>query len=118
MHNISIVQALSLWTDLELALAGKNTYGGDTAEIYMYRLSERNPILAAYLRQPTPTGGITEEVALSLIDASNTSLYNLLTHFSTTRHAAITVEGRKLGAWLKKDRNTHRVHVTVRPKRR
>ena len=32
------VDALGVWHDLELALAGKNGYGGDVAEIYAYRL--------------------------------------------------------------------------------
>jgi len=31
-------QALGVWHDLEQALAGKNGYGGDVAEIYAYRL--------------------------------------------------------------------------------
>jgi hypothetical protein len=36
--DLSIDDVLGVWQELELALAGKNGYGGDVAEIYAYRL--------------------------------------------------------------------------------
>jgi hypothetical protein len=43
MHNLSIIQALDIWTDLIHAYYGKNLFGKDTAEIYAYRLLPYSP---------------------------------------------------------------------------
>jgi len=40
---MSMVQALSVWMELEDALHGENGYGGDTAEIYIYRFMAYRP---------------------------------------------------------------------------
>lgn len=37
--DVSAEDAVGVWHDLERALAGKNGYGGDVAEIYAYRLA-------------------------------------------------------------------------------
>lgn len=42
-EGLSMLQALGIWDDLLEAYHGVNRYGGDTAEIYGYRLSERCP---------------------------------------------------------------------------
>jgi hypothetical protein len=39
MLNISLPNALSIWSDLEAALYGVNNYGGTVAEIYAYRIT-------------------------------------------------------------------------------
>ena len=36
--DLTVGDALGVWHELELALAGKNGYGGDVAEICAYRL--------------------------------------------------------------------------------
>jgi hypothetical protein len=38
MINLPIVELLALWSELEAAYYGENGFGGDTAEIYAYRL--------------------------------------------------------------------------------
>lgn len=38
-----MTQALSIWSELEQAYYGDNAYGGDTAEIYAYRLQPADP---------------------------------------------------------------------------
>jgi len=43
MINLSINQILGLWTELEKAWHGSNSYAGDTAEIYAYRLMPNSP---------------------------------------------------------------------------
>lgn len=43
MHNVSMIQALSVWSELEQAYYGDNGFGGDTAEIYAYRLARQTP---------------------------------------------------------------------------
>lgn len=98
MHNLSMVQALWIWSELEDARHGTNGYGGDTAEIYLYRLGLR--LLAT---DPSPKD----------IETANTSLYNLLDHFSKENVVRVEVDGRALGEWVKTTGNKHRVHVRV-----
>jgi hypothetical protein len=40
---ISIEQAIDIWCELESASLGNNSYGGDEAEIYAYRLMPHSP---------------------------------------------------------------------------
>jgi hypothetical protein len=44
MFNVSLSRVLGVWDELHLALRGENGFGGDTAEIYAYRLSDRDPM--------------------------------------------------------------------------
>jgi hypothetical protein len=44
MNNVSMNQALSIWSELWQAYYGDNSYGSDTAEIYAYRLMPYSPI--------------------------------------------------------------------------
>jgi hypothetical protein len=122
MHTLSTVQALSIWTDLEQALRGEHAFGGDVAEIYIYRL------LPAEAFRP---GGMRVDVVSDklVLDAANESFHDLLLHFQTTRHASIDIQvwdgpvrrasnGRfkELGAWLRSHGERHRFHVRVRGK--
>ena len=43
MHNLSLTQALGLWGDLVEAYHGVNPYGGDVAELYLYRFMRDCP---------------------------------------------------------------------------
>lgn len=43
MNNVSMNQALSIWSDLWQAYYGNNAYGSDTAEIYAYRVMPYSP---------------------------------------------------------------------------
>ena len=99
MKNLSMAQALSIWSELEDARHGAHGFGSDTAEIYLYRLN----------------GGRHLHMDSDDIEASNTSLYNLLDHFSKERDVRIEVDGRALGEWVKTTGNRHRVHVRVVP---
>jgi hypothetical protein len=42
MINLSMTQAIELWDELRDCLEGCNRYGGDTAEIYAYRLTKHH----------------------------------------------------------------------------
>lgn len=121
MHNISMTEALSIWSDLEQAYFKKNGYGGDTAEIYMYRFGYY-PIVSAYLRHPHAPDDAPSPWIMEDIKKMNTSLFALLSHFAEHRDAEIEVDDenqmRPLGEWVKESNNTHRVHVRVTPKKR
>lgn len=106
LHTLSMEQALSLWSELEQAYFKKNGYGGDTAEIYIYRLMPH-----------TPSIGTFENLAVEAYDCANQAMYELLAMFAEDRDAVIMVAGRELGEWLKTARYHHRVHVRVLPRK-
>ncbi len=114
-------QALSIWSDLESALHGTNSFAGDTAEIYIYRLLTHSPGLGRYggveLDRMMSGSGIIAEGLREDYDNANTSLHDLLKHFAKEHGATIEVNDKELGAWLKTARFTHRVHVKVTPRK-
>lgn len=113
MHTLSILQALSIWSDLEQAYHGTNSYG-DEAEIYLYRLMSNKPMETQINLIDKP--GFAGDIVREAYDAANQALYSILSHFSKQREAVITVEGQPLGPWLITARYIHRVHVKVIPK--
>lgn len=117
MHNLNIVQALSVWTDLSDAYHGRNKFGGHVAEIYIYRFMVRNPNYDAWLNdQQKFNVGLIHDEAMRALDTANESLYSLLMHFSEVRDADIEIEERALGQWLTRARFSHRVHIEVTPR--
>jgi hypothetical protein len=67
MINLSMTQALEIWDELRDCLEGKNRYGGDTAEIYAYRLSKEHLPLFAQQQQQEGYGDEAEfQIAASL----------------------------------------------------
>lgn len=109
MHTLSLVQALSLWSDLESCYHNTHSYGGDEAEIYLYRLMASRPGIQQRLDDP----GFFGDLAREAYDDANNALYNLLNHFEKMREVSILVEGRPLGPWLSTARFLHRVHIKV-----
>lgn len=111
-----MVQALSLWTDLMNAYHGKNSFGGDTAEIYMYRFTSSDPSAEAAVfrgdRNVDPSS-FMGQARIKQIEGANESLHNLLEHFAKTQEARVEIDGKELGAWVKTAGFAHRVHVKV-----
>lgn len=116
MLNLSMPQALSIWTDLVKAEFGKHGFGGNTAEIYAYRLQPCNPSADA------SAGKISEEARREqgLIAARN--LYALLSHFRDERKVDVFVacgrmhDGRPLGEWMLEEEFHHRTQVRIMKK--
>lgn len=115
MHNLSLIQALGIWSDLEQAYFGENHYGSDTAEIYVYRLMPYRPLAHNPLAKETPWGIEEKKKA---VQEANTSLYNLLKYFSHYRNCRIKVEDTNLGKWIIPSENSHRWHVQVIPRKK
>jgi hypothetical protein len=121
MNNLSMVQALDVWMELEDARQGMNGYGGDVAELYLYRFMAHCPMVARAKPEAIETDTITGETMREMYDRANESMHNLFRHFAKERSCRIEVEAheggewvfRELGEWLKKARFTHRVHVKV-----
>ena len=107
MHNMSMAQALSNWSDLERAYYDDNSYGGDEAEIYV---SRGMPYASTWLKEGS---GLLEEINAELAEDANRSLYRLFKEFAKKREVEIEVEGRPLGEWMVDPRYRHRWHVKV-----
>lgn len=113
-------QALGIWSELESAYYGKNGFGGDVAELYLYRFMSYCPSVAHTPGSPRDLieeTGIIADMAREAYDKANEALHDILLHFAETRTAKILVDDQELGPWLKKARLQHRVHVKVIPHR-
>lgn len=115
MYNLSMIQALGIWSELEQAYYGDNGYGSETAEIYVYRAMPYSP--TAHSRCSNPESSLAKEATTEVVKNANMSLYNLFKMFAKLRHCVITVEGRPLGKWVITSENGHRWHVHVKSKR-
>lgn len=114
MKQISMAQALGIWSDLCAAYHGKG-WGGDTAEVYLYRLMPNDPS-ANLARAQGPKGGMSDAALHAQVRHANESLYELLDYFAEERNCRIEINGRDLGRWLMQAAFDHRVHVKVTPK--
>lgn len=123
MHRLSMVQALSLWSDFEDALRREAAYGADVAEIYVYRLMARDPQIESYRAAKNPSALGRSEYR-EAVEHANESFYNLLAHFAETRNAAVEIAvfvggtwtWKDLGLWLREHGEDHRWHVRIRPR--
>ncbi len=104
MYNISITQALAIWSELWRAYHGENGYGGDTAEIYAFTLMPHTPTLEAPGFKETK-----QEVGLQTAK----SLYTLLVKFQKEQKCKIEIDGKPLGKWFTQIAFLHRCHVKV-----
>ena len=102
--TISIDQALDVWSEFVDAYYGKNSYGGDTAEIYIYRLMPRTP------------GGPDDDDYLR----ANQALSSLLLRFQSryadaliSLYATRKDDGRRFGTWVHKCQESHRHHIRI-----
>ena len=80
----SVDAAISVWYDLERALAGKNGYGGNVAEIYAYRL-----VPGGVKAFPGPASKSPE---LAILAGRN--LTRLVKQFVDLHHANVDIEER------------------------
>ncbi len=115
MNNISMNQALGIWSELWQAYYGENGYGSDTAEIYAYRLMAYEPAIAAGnvgdgSFKDTEMFKVNSRVAY--IQAAH-SLYNLLSKFESDNECRIEVDGKNIRDWVETEIFDHRCHVRV-----
>lgn len=115
MLNITLMQALSLWSALEEARHGTSSFGGDTCEIYMYTVMPFTPALGQKNSTSIESPGFVGDSLREAYDQANTTLFEMLDLFAKTHRVKIEVDGKALGPWLKTARNQHRVHVHVDP---
>jgi hypothetical protein len=114
--EMSVRQILSVWSDLVDAYYGKNGYGGDTAEIYAYRLLRDNP--TRYLAvdgTQTKNDALAEDANLAACN-----LYGMLMAFTECYPDARIYpdctkdkNGRALGKWYTRVQLDHRTCVRI-----
>ena len=111
LATISLSQALGVWGDLVEAYHGVNGYGGDTAEVYLFRLMPRDPSA-----ERGPDGGtLAAQAVVAQARAARLALADLCRLFAEHYgDAIVTIEGLSIDAWPGADEhNRHRAHVHV-----
>ncbi len=109
MLDLSTHQLLRLWSELDDAYYGKNGFGGDTAEIYVYTIQPARPITDSEAPEEMRREAVREEG----LKAAKT-LYEVLVLFSRMRNCLPVIDGRVLAAWLLEEPLDHRVHITIK----
>lgn len=115
MTNLSMAQALSLWTDLMQAEFNRHGFGGDTAEIYAYRLQPCCPSA-----EPPLCGKLGEDAAREQGLLASRNLYEILAHFRDVREVDVFVgcgrfdDGQPLGEWMLSEVFNHRTQVRIK----
>ena len=112
MINVSQAQLIDIWCDLEDAYNGCNGFGGDTAEIYAYKLYETNPLAMQYAYSPKKNS-LMEQAFREVTFKAAESFFHLLKLFIVKRDCRIVIDKRKFGKWLAKEPLIHRVHVKI-----
>ena len=104
MHRLSIVQLLSIWSDLEAAYHRHNGFGTDTAEIYLYRLMPWSP-----------SGFTTPSSRCEMNSQASLALIAVLEHFIATHEANVFINGVALRNIIAAGGKVweHSVHVLV-----
>ncbi len=106
MDNISINQALSIWGDLWQAYFGKNGYGGDTAEIYAYRLMPNEPCLFG-------VGDYFKERQAEVYRNAAYSLRDIVWKFCQDNDVLCLMDGENCDDWVRHTIFDHRCHIKV-----
>jgi hypothetical protein len=108
MNNISMNQALSIWSELWQAYYSKNGFGGDTAEIYAYRLMPYHPVL------DFPNAQCFNSSHIEYFNEAKHSLVELLYLFQKDANCDIEVDNQLLGDWTNNGEIfNHRCHVRI-----
>ena len=115
MQNISINQALDIWSDLWQAYFGKNGFGSDMAEIYAYRLMSYNPTYhRGYHSDIVLRGTETFKKAQEEVcEQAQNSLVALLKKFAAENDCMIEVNGKTVDDWAESEVFDHRCHVKI-----
>lgn len=112
--NCTIRQAIGVWDELVDAYYDRNGFGGQTAEIYSYRLEEYRP--SVHLHQFNVPEMFKEDATKIAVDAANT-LLELIELFKEKYNCKITIDGLSISEFHKEikkfDGMAHRYHVKI-----
>lgn len=100
--NLSMRQVVDVWSDLTDAYYGRNGYGGNTAEVYIYRLLPYGkPHRKDYVEANATLLGILRCFEERYPDAA------------ITLYATRNDDGKALGPWLAGCEENHRHHIRI-----
>lgn len=114
--NITIRQALGIYDELINAYHNENGYGGNTAEIYIYRMMECHP---TYERTWNTKDSMFNDDNIELETEAFLSLYRIIKEFIRHHDSDIEIDGMSLEESYKvfvtdkSRRFAHRVHIKV-----
>lgn len=111
--NISPGQIMHIWENLMDCLHGRNGYGGDTAEIYLYTVMQHSPIVA----HDQMEGRVSDRCREVYLEAART-LHGLCRIFEDRQKVRIELEDGELDDLLGPQIFDHRVRLTVVSKER
>jgi len=114
--NIPIRNLVEIWGELVEALCNKNGYGGDTIELYTYRLRPYSHW------HDHPRGGpLSDQYSREENLEAAQVLYDILRQFKEHYGCVIYIDQRhgerRLGKWVTKIANPHRWHIRIKPGR-
>ena len=111
----TIRQAVGIWDELVDAYYGRNGYGGQTAEIYSYRLEQYSPGVHKFSDDKIPSMYLNDAKRIAIEAAQ--SLIDIIKLFLEKYNSDITVENMTIPIWENKIKQgkflSHRYHVTV-----
>jgi len=110
---ISIEQALDVYGDLIDALNGEHGFGGNVAEIYVFRVMPNSPTYSMHNE-----GKIWDEDNRLMEKRVAEDFHSLCHIFAKKHEASINIDGVDMNEWISKIRTGefrfyHRVHVKV-----
>jgi len=111
---ISIEQAIDIYNDLIDAKNGTHGFGGNVAEIYVYKLMPYSPTYSMH-----PEGKIWDDDNRMLEKKAAEDFHSLCYIFSKKHEVSIFIDGIDMHKWISKVRSGeirfyHRVHVEVK----
>lgn len=113
--NISLPNALKIWSELEAAYYGKNGYGGYTAEIYASTITPLSG-LALETSKRIAAHRVAEEILEEEVTDRGKTMQVLLKEFQRLHpDCRIRVNGMAVGKAFKLG-FVHRCHVEIRSK--
>lgn len=106
---ISIEQALFIYDELVLAKYGENGFGGDTAEVYAYKLMPNVPSYNMHL---------TDDETLMVEKKAAEELYSICEIFASKHKVNIEIDDIDAKLWLNRvraeiERFNYRIHIKV-----
>ena len=116
--DLSISQAVDVWSSLCDSYYGQSDWGDNSTEIYAYMVSPNSHFLNVLRGSPEEehtSSYLEEKRRVSMIAAQN--LVDLLCAFSEKYpDCDIFLEGEPLGTWFAGQEFNHRAHVEIKRK--
>lgn len=112
MFNISILDALSIWSELEAALYGDNKYGGTVAEIYSIHVRPFSPTAWEGYKNQSKIG-LLFDCLIEEATENGKTLYDLLQRFKTRHKCDFEIDGMTPEEALLETPFVGRCHVEV-----